>query len=257
MTAITPNIRKEGRILDPIRMDNRALGGVILVVSNDATLVFAAREALETPQVQIIVPESAMDAPARAKARQPQLIVVDGDKTDLAMGDGSLLLEALKNSPYTAAVPVLVVLPPHTGEDKQLELLRRGALDVIVRPDSQELLLLKLKTFTLRQPVTEEAPEVLTSEGLILDLRSRKVTVDNTPVALTRKEFDLLNMLLRKRGLVAYTTHLYHTVWGYGESSPVDSHTVKVHISSLRSKLGPTLGRKIVNLPGLGYRFDD
>jgi DNA-binding response OmpR family regulator len=45
-------------------------------------------------------------------------------------------------------------------------------------------------------------------------------------------------------------------VWGYGDSSPVDAHTVKVHVSSLRGKLGEALARKIVNLPGLGYRFD-
>ena len=56
---------------------------------------------------------------------------------------------------------------------------------------------------------------------------------------------------------MVYTTYLYHTVWGYGESVPVDSHTVKVHVSSLRSKLGPELGKKIVNLPGLGYRLDN
>jgi DNA-binding response OmpR family regulator len=76
---------------------------------------------------------------------------------------------------------------------------------------------------------------------------------------LTRKEFDLLNMLLRRRGTVVYTTQLYHTVWGHagqGAGAPVDAHTVKVHVSSLRGKLGRELGRKIVNLPGLGYRFD-
>lgn len=243
--------------MEPIRQDNKGAGGVIMVVSGDAGLLVTAREHLESATVQVIVPESATEAPARAKVRQPLLIILDGDKPDAAAADGSPLLEALKNSPYTAPVPLIVLATQGSPEEVQIELLRRGADEVIVRPENPELLQRKLALLGKRYATPEAVPETLSAEGLSLDLRSRKVSVNDSPVALTRKEFDLLNMLLRKRGLVAYTTHLYHTVWGYGESSPVDSHTVKVHISSLRSKLGPALGRKIVNLPGLGYRFDD
>jgi DNA-binding response OmpR family regulator len=152
---------------------------------------------------------------------------------------------------------VIAMLHPQMGEERQLDLFRRGVEDCLVVPQNSELLKQRLGVLSRRFGVVEAAPETITAEGLLVDLRARKVVVNDAVVALTRKEFDLLNMLLRKRGIVAYTTHLYHSVWGYGESSPVDSHTVKVHISSLRSKLGPALGRKIVNLPGLGYRFDD
>ncbi len=228
-----------------------------MAVTGDAGFLMTIRSTLESSTVQVIAPDSDAEAPVRAKVRQPLLILLDADKPDSLAGDGAPLLEALKNSPYTASVPLIVFVSPHTGEDRQIELFRRGADDVIVRPQSEDLFRKRLAALSKRMAPPEEIPETLSADGLLIDLRSRKVSVNDQMVALTRKEFDLLNMLLRKRGVVAYTTHLYHTVWGYGESSPVDSHTVKVHISSLRSKLGASLGRKIVNLPGLGYRFDD
>lgn len=243
--------------MEAIRQDSKVTGAVIMVVSGDPELIGTTREQLEGPAIQVIVPESAAESPARAKVRQPQLVLLDVDKPDAPATDGTPLLEAFKNSPYTSPVPVIVLVTPGAGENARLELFRRGADDVVSRPDNTELLQRKISALGKRYAAPEAQPETLEAEGLLLDLRARKVTVNGSPVALTRKEFDLLNMLLRKRGLVAYTTHLYHTVWGYGESSPVDSHTVKVHISSLRSKLGPALGRRIVNLPGLGYRFDD
>ncbi len=239
------------------RQDNKGMGGVIMMVSSDTGLLEAARECLESASIQLNVPESTADAPTRAKVRQPLFIVLDADKQNAVASDGSLLLETLKSSPYTAVIPVVVLASAGTTEEAQLDLFKRGADEVIVKPENPELLKKRLSLLGMRYGTTDAAPEALLAEGLMVDLRSRKVNVNGNPVTLTRKEFDLLNMLLRKRGLVAYTTHLYHTVWGYGDSSPVDSHTVKVHISSLRSKLGPELGRKIVNLPGLGYRFDD
>lgn len=239
------------------RQNNKGMGGVIMVVTSDAGFLEAARECLESPSVELNIPESAADAPTRAKVRQPLLIILDADKQDVVASDGSLLLETLKSSPYTAVIPVVLMTHAGTTDETQLDLFKRGADDVILKPDHPELLRKRLTRLGMQYGATEAAPETLLAEGLVVDLRSRKVTVNGNQVTLTRKEFDLLNMLLRKRGLVAYTTHLYHTVWGYGDASPVDSHTVKVHISSLRSKLGPDLGRKIVNLPGLGYRFDD
>jgi two-component system alkaline phosphatase synthesis response regulator PhoP len=243
--------------LDTARHDTKNAGRVTLAVSGDAALLEVIRATLEGHSQQVLTLDSGLDVPARAKARQPVLILIDSDQIDAVDIDGTRVLETLKASPYTSALPVVVVLPTGSGEPAQLEALRRGAEDCLVRPESGELLGARLLALARRYVPPQDADETLTVGGLTLDLRARKVMVNSTLVALTRKEFDLLYMLLRRRGVVVYTTHLYHSVWGYGDSSPVDSHTVKVHISSLRSKLGAKLGRKIVNLPGLGYRFDE
>lgn len=242
--------------MNPIRNETRAAARVALAVTGDTELLQDTRTALEALELQVLALETAAEAPVRAKARQPFLVLLDGERADTPIVDGTRLLEALKSSPYTSTVPVVVVLPAGAGDHAQLEIFQRGADECLVRTGSPELFQARLQAVAKRHSAPEDLADSVFIDGLSLDLRARKVLVNDAPVALTRKEFDLLNMLLRRKGLVVYTTHLYHSVWGYGESSPVDSHTVKVHISSLRSKLGTDFGKKIVNLPGLGYRFD-
>lgn len=215
------------------------------------------RDTLEAAGFTFLQGDAPADLVAAARARQPSLVLLDETTFGVMLPDGATVLESLKTASYTSPIPVVVLLPAGSGEDAQLDAFRRGADDCLVRPESPALLRAKILAAARRYTPPGEQADILTAEGLTIDLRARKVTVADRGIALTRKEFDLLTMLIRRRGNVVYTTHLYHSVWGYGDSSPVDAHTVKVHVSSLRGKLGEALARKIVNLPGLGYRFDD
>ncbi len=231
----------------------QGLGRPILVVEDNPLFAKTLKAVLEGDGFQVSLVDGAEEVFTQAKARQPHIILMD---VVLGNASGFKLCQELKASPYTSAIPIILLSGALTDEEFQIQGFGEGADDYLVKPISNELLLAKVKAVLRRYSSPEELADVLKAEGLALDVRSRKVFVNANPVALTRKEFDLLTALLRKRGQVVYTTHLYHTVWGYGESAPVDSHTVKVHVSSLRSKLGAELGKKIVNLPGLGYRFD-
>jgi len=243
-----PSFQQSQSVASP----NQGAGRLVLMVEPDPAFAKALRAFIEGNgfQVTVVAPD---DLLSQAKARQPYLVFMDVDPE----GHALKLCAELKSSPYTGAVPVALLSRALADEEAELHGFSEGADDYIVQPASEELLRARVRAALRRyaQP-NENADANLQVEGLTMDVRSRKVYVNNVPVALTRKEFDLLATFLRKRGQVVYTTHLYHTVWGYGESAPVDSHTVKVHVSSLRSKLGPELGKKIVNLPGLGYRFD-
>ena len=75
-------------------------------------------------------------------------------------------------------------------------------------------------------------------------------------VSLTRKEFDLLMTFLRKPGRVLSVPYLLETVWGYDPADYSDPHTIGVHVSTLRRKIGAKIARHIVAVPGLGYRFE-
>lgn len=214
------------------------------------------REAFESEGLTLLSGDGPTELVAAARTRQPALVVLDETMCSLVLSDGATVLESLKTASYTSLIPVVVLLPSGSPEDAQLDCFRRGADDCFARPESSTLLRAKIQALARRYAPPGDQAESLSAESLAIDLRARKVTVAGRNIALTRKEFDLLTMLVKRRGSVVYTTHLYHSVWGYGDSSPVDAHTVKVHVSSLRGKLGEALARKIVNLPGLGYRFD-
>lgn len=244
-----------GSLLEPIRHDHRHTETVVLAHCG-AALLEAVREVLERGGPDLIVVDAATDLPARAKMRQPAFILLDETILDVALRDDVTVLEELRTSSYTAPIPLVILLPPGSPEAAQLDGFARGADECFSRPASPELFAARLAGLTRRYASAPNPADVLTADALSVDLKARKAAVDGREVILTRKEFDLLNLLMRRRGTVVYTTHLYHAVWGYGENSPVDAHTVKVHVSSLRGKLGSDLGRRIVNLPGLGYRFD-
>jgi len=229
-------------------------GTKILVVEDNPTFRKMVKTVLEEEGFVVVTTEDPAETPMVAKNQQPNLVLMD---VVLGTTSGFELCQALKAQPYTSSIPIILLSGAQTDEEFQLQGFEEGADDYLLKPISNELLVAKVKAVLRRYASAEELADVLQAEGLALDVRSRKVMVQGQPVALTRKEFDLLTALLRKRGQVVYTTQLYNTVWGYGASAPVDSHTVKVHVSSLRSKIGPILAAKIVNVPGLGYRFEN
>lgn len=85
---------------------------------------------------------------------------------------------------------------------------------------------------------------------------ARAVKVKGAPVKLTRKEFDLLALLLTSPGKVLSAGQLLEKVWGYDPAEYNDTHTVEVHISNLRKKLGAELSARIASVTGVGYKFE-
>ena len=237
----------------PLSLPAKGALPLILAVEEDPSFAVVLKPILERGGFQVSILDSTQDLFAQTKSRQPYLILINAALENKAALE---LCRSLKSSAYTSAIPVILLSTEQTDENTQLQGFAEGADDYLVKPVSDELFEAKLYAVLRRYSPVLEAPGSLHAEGLTMDLRSRKLSVHEEIVSVTRKEFDLLATFLRKRGQVVYTSYLYHTVWGYGESVPVDSHTVNVHVSSLRNKLGSELGKKIVNLPGLGYRFE-
>ena len=92
-------------------------------------------------------------------------------------------------------------------------------------------------------------------QGLELDPAARTAKLDGRTITLTRKEFDLLTLMLEKKGRVLGVPYMLETIWGYNMATYDNPHTVESHMSSLRKKLGPKLGPRIVNVTGHGYKF--
>jgi DNA-binding response OmpR family regulator len=133
--------------------------------------------------------------------------------------------------------------------------MERGADDYLLKPVIGRLLVARVRAVLRRYAAPGTLQAVLRAEGLELDVKARLVRVGGKPVELTRKEFDLLTLLLERRGEVLRHQVLLDAVWGIDTDSGVTTETIKTHISTLRTKLGKTQGAKIDSVRGVGYRY--
>lgn len=188
-----------------------------------------------------------------AKASPPDLVISD---VSMANGDGLSLVSRLRADKKTSRLPIILMSGVRVGADEQAGGLDLGADDYLPKPFLPALLRAKVSTVLRRCGKAAELHDELKIRGLALDVSARTVTVSGRKVALTCKEFDLLTTFLRKPGRVLSIPFLLESVWGYDPADYSEPHTVGVHISTLRKKIGSKMAGKIVAFPGLGYRFD-
>lgn len=225
----------------------------ILVVDDEDENRKFLKGILESQNFSVVLAQQAGEAFDAAEHSQPDLIL-----SDVAMPGmtGLEFCRRIKANQRTAGIPVILMSGAHKEEKDQAEGIDLGADDYLVKPFNPMLMLAKINGVLRRFSAPEEFREVLKEIGLRLDVQARTVSSGKRRLALTRKEFDLLTTFLRKRGRVLNHLFLLETVWGYDTTVYNDGHTVETHICTLRRKLGPKLGKRIVSVPGVGYRFE-
>ena len=181
--------------------------------------------------------------------KAPELVLLD---LMLPGEDGLSLLRFLRQNPATRETPVILLTARGTEMDKVVS-LDTGADDYVVKPFGVMEMLSRVKA-VLRRSLKQGNAHVLTAANVTLDPSRRQVTVDGESITLTRKEFDLLETLMRNRGLVMTRERLLDTVWGI--DFPVDTRTVDVHMGTLRQKLGAGAAL-LQTVRGVGYRMED
>ena len=161
-------------------------------------------------------------------------------------------MEVLRRLRKESQLPVIMLTARDTVVDK-VSGLDSGAADYVTKPFAIEELLARIRA-ALRNAGgrQEEHAALLTAGPVALDPESRTVTVDGTPVELTRREFDLLACLLEHKGKVLSRSAILNMVWGYAYAG--ETNTVDVYIRFLRSKLDEVFGfRLIETVRGVGY----
>ncbi|GGP49375.1 response regulator transcription factor [Saccharothrix coeruleofusca] len=163
--------------------------------------------------------------------------------------DGLDVLRELRHRPGTAVIAVTA-----RGEERERVLgLRAGADDYVVKPFGTAELLARIEAVLRRTRNARAgtgAGETLSLGPLELDEATREARVDGVPVALTRKEFDLLALLVRRAGAVVSRDLIVDQVWQAHWEAP--SRTLDTHIAALRGKLGDAV--RIETIRGVGYR---
>ena len=163
-------------------------------------------------------------------------------------------MEVLRRLRRTSSVPVIMLTARDSVMDK-VSGLDSGASDYITKPFAIEELLARIRT-ALRKTMPQQESTVLSCCGVTLDTARRTVTVNGTPVELTKREFDLLHYLMKNKGLVISRETLLENVWGFdftGETNAVD-----VYVRYLRGKIDDVFGLKLIQtVRGVGYVIKD
>ena len=163
--------------------------------------------------------------------------------------DGLELLKKLKSSPKTKGIPVIMVTAKGTEYDKVIG-LDSGADDYVTKPFGMMELVSRIRAVLRRSGKVEDRIDMELS-GVRMDIKKHEVTVDGKQAALTLKEFELLEKLMRNQGIVLTRDQLLTEIWGYDFDG--ETRTVDVHIRTLRQKLGAK-GEIIQTVRGVGYR---
>ncbi len=222
----------------------------ILIIEDDADIAESLEYNFKREGFRTIVAESgekglrlAMD-----KKLSPVLIILD---LMLPGMNGMELCRKLRREPSTEKIPI-VMLTAKAAERDKIAGLEIGADDYVVKPFSFKELMARIRAVLRR---TEgEVPEAgIYADGrLTVDFGDMRVECEKLPVKLTRKEFALLNTLIKNTGRVSTRQNLLDDVWGYSYFG--DTRTLDVHIRRLRQKLG-VCGSCIETVVGVGYRF--
>ena len=176
----------------------------------------------------------------------PTLILLD---IMLPEEEGISILRKLRTRPDTRKLPIIMLTAKGTEYDVVMG-LDSGADDYIPKPFRMMELISRIKARMRRAEDT--GAEEYHLENLYLCPSKHLVTVDQEPVNLTLKEYEMLALLLKNSGMVLSRTQLLNQIWGYEFDG--ESRTVDVHVRTLRQKLG-SAGNLIETVRGVGYKI--
>lgn len=182
------------------------------------------------------------------RKKTPNLILLDIMLPD---GDGLSVLKKLRSSAATAKLPIMMLTAKGTEYDKVIG-LEAGADDYLPKPFGMMEMVARIKSLLRRSDNKGQNSTEFSIEQLHVSLPKHEVTVDGMQVTLTSKEFDVLVMLLKNRGLVLSRDQIMSSVWGLDFDG--ESRTVDVHIRTLRHKIG-MCGDLIETIRNVGYKI--
>ena len=164
-------------------------------------------------------------------------------------------MEVLRRLRRVSATPVIMLTARDEVIDKVAG-LDQGADDYITKPFAIEELLARVRTALRKRAGDDGASELLSAQDVRLDIKRRTVTVNETAVELTKREFDLLHYLLKNKGIVVTRDMLLENVWDYEFDG--GTNAVDVYIRFLRGKIDEVFDIKLIHtVRGVGYVIKD
>lgn len=201
------------------------------------------------------------------EALEMDLSVYDLLLLDVMMGkmSGFEMARVLKRNPKTSSIPIIFCTAKNADDD-MIAGLNLGADDYVTKPYNIRNILARIKSVLRRAersggqaeqgaaPAETQRPQrrLIKEEGLVVDLDQIVCTIDDVPVRMPRKEFELLSLFMSNPGKIFSREEILQKVWS--DEVVVVNRVVDVNVTRLRSKIGK-YGKLIVTRSGYGYGF--
>lgn len=217
---------------------------LIYIVEDDESIREIETIALKNSNYIVSAFENAKEFYKKLDELVPDLILLDVMLPDESGYD---IVRKLRKRPATQDIPIIMVTAKTTEMD-MIKGLDGGADDYIKKPFSIMELITRVKAL-LRRTAKEE-PKLLKLDDMVIDHERHVVTVNNEPVDLTYKEYELLRLLMGSQGIVMTREVIMRSVWDTDFEG--ETRTVDMHIKTLRHKLGD-YGSRIKTVRNVGY----
>lgn len=223
-------------------------GPKVLVIDDEPQIRKFLRIGLEAQGYAVVAAADANEGIARCAEVSPALVILDLGLPDR---EGFEVISEIRG---WSRVPILV-LSVRADESEKVAALDLGANDFVTKPFGMAELLARVRA--LLRVHSREGPEsaVYAAGPLSVDLARREVRLDGALLKLSRREFELLRLLIAHAGRVLTHKQLLRELWGPAHEQ--DTQYLRVYVGQLRGKLGddPTRPRFIATEPGVGYRL--
>jgi two-component system response regulator MprA len=220
----------------------------VLVVDDDKAVRESLRRSLEFNGYDVALAADGAEALAGIAAAAPDVVVMDVMMPRL---DGLEATRALRTAGND--LPILVLTARDAVGDR-VEGLDAGADDYLTKPFALQELLARLRALLRRAAPRDEGAEdeVLAFSDLSMDIATREVRRGNRPIELTRTEFTLLEMFLRRPRRVLERSFILEEVWGY--DFPTTANSLEVYVGYLRRKTEAEEEPRLIHtVRGVGY----
>jgi DNA-binding response OmpR family regulator len=219
----------------------------VLVIEDEVRLARALAEGLESRGFTVTLAHDGQTGYQLAKEREADVIVLD---LMLPVLSGAEVCSRLRAE--GVRTPILV-LTAREGETDETDVLNLGADDYLRKPFSYAVLVARCRAL-LRRGAAGGPAEIVVGD-LVLDPRRRTLRRGEAPIELTRREFALLEFLMRNRGTPRSKQEILDHVWGEGYAR--DANVVEVYVGYLRRKVDAPVGRSsLQTVRGQGYLLE-
>ncbi|HHY40031.1 MAG TPA: response regulator transcription factor [Syntrophaceticus sp.] len=220
----------------------------ILIIADDKNICKELEFYLRQDGCRVVSAHDGKTGLELFRSKKPNIVILD---LMLPETDGRQVLQAIRKE---SEVPVIMLTAPDACEDKVTG-LGQGVGDYVAKPfDPREVSARVKDRLRKQKSETEDASEVLVVGNIVLDCKKHEVTCEGEKVALTPKEFQLLEYMIKNKNMVLSREQILREVWEYDYIG--ETRTIDMHINKLRHKLNSSDTWTIKTVYGKGYKFE-